>query len=562
MTEETSSCHNQQQERIHFDSDDEEQSNEESELTSQRSKEDEKSLTFRQRRLTYTTHHLHDIADQLSLLVDSDGDEHTQLGVNGKITDSKDSSVSDEGAIENKKRLLRLDNNANKRMRLHDSVEDDEVVTDGFKGQDDNNVPSDEIAQKAQESPKVIMKSVPIKSRVFHASAPPVPSCPRRQSHLLYKHPPNVNDFLLAQNTVHSDKGDDADSQHLLAPPEVGDDDKQEWKQIHQIRHDADGGDSNNFLQPPFPTNVVGTYSCHGIEPIYDSDELQFGEEKLTATAKINQDRGGIAFPYANCSRTAIFATYDGHGEGGELVAQFALHEIPKRLEMHEEFQKGNIEIAFKDVFISVNADLVLERDIEPLYSGCTACVALVTNNQIYFSNAGDSRAVMACAKKGSDGGVEYTALDLTVDQNPDSPGEMERIEAAGGFVSPPPEVGLSARVWLDSGFSQIGLAMGRSLGDYAVKTVGVIAEPVVTKHEIHPDDEFMIIATDGVWEFLSSDDAVDIVSTGLKNGDGSSLACQHLIEAAAAKWHEHEGDYRDDITAIVIQMKELWMEN
>jgi serine/threonine protein phosphatase PrpC len=71
-----------------------------------------------------------------------------------------------------------------------------------------------------------------------------------------------------------------------------------------------------------------------------------------------------------------------------------------------------------------------------------------------------------------------------------------------------------------------------------------------------------MIIATDGVWEFLSSQDAVDIVAKGLQNGDGSSMACQHLIEAAAAKWHEREGDYRDDITALVIQMKELWAKH
>ena len=54
--------------------------------------------------------------------------------------------------------------------------------------------------------------------------------------------------------------------------------------------------------------------------------------------------------------------------------------------------------------------------------------------------------------------------------QNPDSPLEMARITKAGGFVSPPPEPGLSARVWLDADFTQVGLAMGRSIGDHAVK--------------------------------------------------------------------------------------------
>lgn len=59
------------------------------------------------------------------------------------------------------------------------------------------------------------------------------------------------------------------------------------------------------------------------------------------------------------------------------------------------------------------------------------------------------------------------------------------RIEAAGGFVSPPPEPGLSSRVWLDAAMTQIGLAMARSIGDHAVKSIGVVAEPEVTTHSI-----------------------------------------------------------------------------
>lgn len=555
---------NQQQEQIHFDDSDEDAENSESELKSQRSKEDEKTMTFRRRRLTYSTQDMHGIADQLSHVVDGDEEEENDAELDGNIIGSENTSgAKDSATIDRKKRLLKSDSSESKRMKLDDN-EEDRDTTERTEANEDGIPSAVETLDGSQKSRKQRMKVVlPIKSRVLHASAPPVPKCPRRQSHLLYLHPPNVNDLLSTPNTfpISNSGGNDLDNRHLMAPGEEGDDERPEWKKVHQIRHDSE---KEGDVQLPFPRNVVGTYSCHGIEPVYDSDELQFsneGEYTLTAIAKINQDRGGIAFPYANSPKTAVFAVYDGHGEGGEFVSQFALHEIPKRLEQHEELKKGNIEQAFKDVFISVNADLELEEDIEPLYSGCTACVALVRGNEIHFSNAGDSRAVMACAIE-ENGGVEYRALDLTIDQNPDSPGEKERIEAAGGFVSPPPEEGLSARVWLDAGFSQIGLAMGRSLGDYAVKTVGVIAEPVVSRHELQPNDEFMIIATDGVWEFLSSQDAVDIVAKGLQNGDGSSLACQRLIEAAAAKWHEREGDYRDDITALVIQMKELWGKN
>ena len=111
-------------------------------------------------------------------------------------------------------------------------------------------------------------------------------------------------------------------------------------------------------------------------------------------------------------------------------------------------------------------------------------------------------------------------------------------------------------RVWLDKEWSQIGLAMARSIGDHAVKSVGVIAEPVVSFHDVKENDSFLILATDGVWEFISSAEAVKTVAKHLHKG--ATKACQVLIEAAAAKWHDEEGDYRDDITALVIRLQHL----
>ena len=118
-------------------------------------------------------------------------------------------------------------------------------------------------------------------------------------------------------------------------------------------------------------------------------------------------------------------------------------------------------------------------------------------------------------------------------------------------FLSP------TIRVWLDKEWSQIGLAMARSIGDHAVKPIGVIAEPVVSFHDVKANDSFLILATDGVWEFISSAEAVEIVADNLHKG--ATKACQILIEAAAAKWHDEEGDYRDDITALVIKLQNLW---
>jgi serine/threonine protein phosphatase PrpC len=101
---------------------------------------------------------------------------------------------------------------------------------------------------------------------------------------------------------------------------------------------------------------------------------------------------------------------------------------------------------------------------------------------------------------------------------------------------------------------------MSRSIGDHCVASVGVIAEPVVTQYDLDDDDEFLILASDGVWEFMGSQEAVDVVARGLAERSGDATkACQALIEAAADRWHEEEGEYRDDITAIVVRLRDLW---
>ncbi|CAM9985015.1 unnamed protein product, partial [Hapterophycus canaliculatus] len=150
----------------------------------------------------------------------------------------------------------------------------------------------------------------------------------------------------------------------------------------------------------------------------------------------------------------------------------------------------------------------------EATFSGTTAVSVLMRQDNLWVANAGDSRAVLA-----KENGADLKAVDLSVDQNPNSPKEQARIEAAGGFVSPPPEPGLSSRVWLDAAMTQIGLAMARSIGDHAVKSIGVVADPEVTTHTIEAGDKFIVLASDGVWEFISSQEAVDIVNVSLEEG-------------------------------------------
>ena len=98
---------------------------------------------------------------------------------------------------------------------------------------------------------------------------------------------------------------------------------------IIMTNHDAHTDHIASDDSLPFPKKLVWTYSCHGIEPIFDDENED--EDIPSTVAKINQDRGGVAFPYGNCARTALFSVYDGK----PLLTCWLLIYKPLRWNMH-----------------------------------------------------------------------------------------------------------------------------------------------------------------------------------------------------------------------------------
>ncbi|KAI3751142.1 hypothetical protein L2E82_22188 [Cichorium intybus] len=122
---------------------------------------------------------------------------------------------------------------------------------------------------------------------------------------------------------------------------------------------------------------------------------------------------------------------------------------------------------------------------------GSTAVVAVVGDKEIVVANCGDSKAVL------SRGGV---TVPLSVEHKPDQPDELERIELLGGRViewNGPRVMGV--------------LATSRSIGDKQLKPY-VISKPEVTVNKREDADEFMILASDGLWDVISNDSACDVV--------------------------------------------------
>lgn len=364
-------------------------------------------------------------------------------------------------------------------------------------------------------------------------------------------------------------------------------DDEEDLKDLRKHHHTTFAHPSSIENQElAFSDDKVGAFSAHGIEPhpyiVREEASLLFSsnvEPQIVTliTQKINQDRGIVVQNFARGDKqTALFGVFDGHGRRGECVADFAMHEIPNRLRNHPKYQ-SNLHQAFVETYLSVDADIKQRAEIEPCHSGSTACVAVLQDSKLTVSNVGDSRAVIgrriseqgggtSKAKYSLPGGptvylprMRYDSISLTKDQNAKNPVEKRRVIKSGGFVAEPREPGLPARIYLDKECTLVGLAMSRSLGDHNMKQIGVIANPVITHHMVTDQDEFLILASDGVWEFISSEEAVRIVGDCLDKGLTASEASIQLIRRAMKLWKKIEGDYRDDITVIVVRLPQLF---
>jgi serine/threonine protein phosphatase PrpC len=308
----------------------------------------------------------------------------------------------------------------------------------------------------------------------------------------------------------------------------------------------------------PFESSAVGTYSYQGMKP----------SQRRKSVNKINQDRGSVAYPFAGNPQQAFFAVYDGHGDGGEKVSEHTMRILQDALEKNPRLV-GDVPAALEAAFIEADRQvLAWEKFFRQVHHrGTTALVALMRDNKVWVANAGDSRCVLASKWHASNGmppgigdRMGLKVKDLSTDQKPNSPGEQERIERSGGFVRLPDSPGLPGRVYPpdmvdENGDEYGGLAMSRSIGDYAVKKFGVTASPEVKAYTLGSDDLFMILASDGIWEFIPSQEAAEIVWDVLQEGGDATKATEMLVEVASERWRKEEGNYRDDITAIVITL-------
>ncbi|KAK4284083.1 hypothetical protein QN277_000960 [Acacia crassicarpa] len=215
----------------------------------------------------------------------------------------------------------------------------------------------------------------------------------------------------------------------------------------------------------------------------------------------------------------AFFAVFDGHG--GSQTAEYLKKNLFKNISSHPDFIKDT-KTAIVEAFKQTDVDYLKEEKGYHRDAGSTASTAVLVGDRLVVANVGDSRVV--ASRAGS-------AVPLSIDHKPDRSDERKRIEQAGGFV-------IWAGTWRVGGV----LAVSRAFGDKLLKPY-VVADPEIQEEEIDGVD-FIIIASDGLWNVISNKEAVSLV----QNITDAEEASRELIKEAYTRGSS------DNITCVVVR--------
>jgi len=241
-------------------------------------------------------------------------------------------------------------------------------------------------------------------------------------------------------------------------------------------------------------------------------EKLQYGLSAMQGWRAQMEDDHVQLLTLPGLPDISLFGVYDGHG--GDMVAHYVAKNFAQKLLDTKQLQPGlseadvpaKAQAAFETALMDIDAEMraldVVESGQDQ--SGSTSVMTLLSKQHVICANTGDSRAVLC---RGGE------AVALSHDHKPYNPIEKERIEAAGSHVK----------------FNRVNgdLAVSRALGDFVYKRCETVrdAEQAVTAF---PDviiegrtaqDEFIVLACDGIWDVMSSQEVCDKVREMLING-------------------------------------------
>lgn len=268
---------------------------------------------------------------------------------------------------------------------------------------------------------------------------------------------------------------------------------------------------------------------------ILDNISAQFFFLQGSGSGKYDcQDTYGL---YAKSAEDfSFYAVFDGHGASGKEASNTACDFMLSYVDKHySNIMHAATDNAFEGIlhnmFIRTDESLkALGIDMD--LSGTTCVCILAKDANLYVASVGDSRAVLARIANG-----HKFAIELTQDHRPYVEKERARIIKHGGYLrriqNKEGPVG-PYRIWSDE--DGPGLAITRSLGDFSVKKIGMTSNPQIQRIHLKDADQFVVIATDGLWEVMSSTEVVAFI---VRLGDERNQAARQLVVEARNIWHE-----------------------
>ncbi|KAF2585054.1 hypothetical protein F2Q70_00037439 [Brassica cretica] len=333
----------------------------------------------------------------------------------------------------------------------------------------------------------------------------------------------------------------------------------------HSTRGDVNGRCDGLLWYKDSGNHVAGEFSMSVIQ----ANNLLEDHSKLESGPVSMFDSGPQA---------TFVGVYDGHGgpEAARFVNKHLFDNIRKFTSENHGMSASVITKAFlatEEEFLSL---VRRQWQTKPQIASVGACclVGIICSGSLYIANAGDSRVVLGKLEKAY---KLVKAVQLSSEHNASYESVREELRLL--HPDDPQIVVLKHKVWRVKGIIQVS----RSIGDAYLKkaefnrepllakfrvpetfhTPILLAEPAITVHKIHSEDKFLIFASDGLWEHMTNQEAVDIVNTGPRNGIARKLIKTALREAAKKREMRYSDlkkidrgvrrHFHDDITVIVV---------
>ncbi len=252
----------------------------------------------------------------------------------------------------------------------------------------------------------------------------------------------------------------------------------------------------------------------------FHNNRFHMGVAAIPGTRPYMQDRYSIQLSRGLQETDVDFlGVFDGHGPNGGKIAEHISQELPR---LAKQKLKADPDADFQGVITDSYVQLDREMKGHPcvvcqdgMTGGSTAASLWIKDNVLYASNVGDSRIIMS---------VGGRKINLSLDHRPTLAGELSRIGRSGGHVR----------------FQRVGsvLAVSRAFGDYEFKDEGLAAQdqivspvPNLTMMRLPEKFDFILLATDGLFDYLSERTIIKYISRKRSRGKSLDKICSKILQ-------------------------------